>query len=67
MSIEVSNDVCRIKLRFYEIPDLDLLETGIHLDLIRIVCDLRFATSQGWADVERAIIDRCPMMLPLWF
>jgi hypothetical protein len=57
MSTEVGSDVCRINLRFYEIPEPDLLKAGIHLDLIRLVCDLRFATSQGWADVERAIID----------
>jgi hypothetical protein len=57
MSTEAGNDVCRVKLSFYETPDPDLVEAGICLHLIRLVCDLRFATPQGWTDVVRAIVD----------
>ncbi len=46
-----------INLSLYEILDPELLDEGIRLRLIRLICYLRFATSEGWSGVERAIVD----------
>jgi len=57
----------RINLSLYEILDPELLNEGIRLRLIRLICYLRFATSEGWSRVERAIVDTgAPVAMIPW-
>lgn len=57
----------RINLSLYEIFDPELFSEGIRLRLIRLTCHLRFATSEGWSGVERAIVDTgAPVAMIPW-
>ena len=57
----------RINLNLYEILDPELLDEGIRLRLIRLICYLRFATPEGWSGVERAIVDTgAPVAMIPW-
>lgn len=47
----------KIQLHFKENPDLELLEAGIKIDLIRIVTGIQFATPKGWTDIYEAVLD----------
>lgn len=61
-----ASDGC-INLSLYEILDPELLDEGIRLRLIRLICYLRFATPEGWSGVERAIVDTgAPVAMIPW-
>jgi len=65
MSTDASTE--HINLRLYEILDPDLLDEGVRLRLIRLICHLRFTAPAGWSEVERAIIDTgAPVAMIPW-
>jgi hypothetical protein len=47
----------KIELQFKSSPDLELLEKGIHVDIVRILCRARFLGRDTWSDPEIAIVD----------
>ncbi|MDI6794338.1 MAG: hypothetical protein QME81_15985 [bacterium] len=47
----------KIDLQFVKSLDLDLLEKGVEVWIIRIIGQIKFKTSDGWTRAYEAIID----------
>lgn len=47
----------KIDLQFVKSLDLDLLEKGVEVWIIRIIGQVKFKTADGWTRVYEAIID----------
>lgn len=47
----------KIELQFESVPDLDLLEKGIRIDIARILCRIQFLGKDEWSEPEIAIVD----------
>lgn len=47
----------RIELYFHTFPNLELLEKGIHTDIIRLFGRVQFKVKENWSESYNAIVD----------